>query len=582
MYVKNLKIQDFRGFRELAVDPKGHVVVMGEPGAGRSDLIEALGRVLDSDASRNRVSTELDFHNRDTSKPIQISLTLAELGADLEQRFVDHLELWDGTNERLLTEVEAPNSVDQADYEWVLRLEYRARWMPAEERCEEWVHYPKDSDPDADAFIHARRQDVEALGFRVLRWGGTRILDLGPHSDFREVIERVDGDDFSGALARYVQDVTNAAGQFAHSAQVKAALEEIVRPLRDLLDLKAQDLSQLFQFAPEGGSTSGLLRSLAPSLDLEDGAGRLPTWRRGSTTGSLFRIAEALSLLSQGDRIVAIDDLGDGLDAGSAAHLAMIIRRAAGQAWVTTRVAAVAEMFEPQEVARLGKGVDASRVIRQGAPPKTKGEAIAAKHWHRNLLPALTYRAVVVVEGPNDFAALHALALRLSKEQGSVLPATRGVSIINAGMGGSGGYANVLRLAQAARAIGLRAIGVVDGDVQPEAIGYLQTNHALADAVLRLPDKAAIEMAIVRDLDDDVLRQALRDIAVAAGLAEPKGLEQPVPHLLDTAIAFIKANALHAAFIEALPKESLPPLAVAVLERAVDIARRDDGGIIQL
>jgi putative ATP-dependent endonuclease of OLD family len=52
MHVKKLDIQHFRGFSDLVVRPQGHVVVMGEPGAGRSDLIEALGRVLDSDASR--------------------------------------------------------------------------------------------------------------------------------------------------------------------------------------------------------------------------------------------------------------------------------------------------------------------------------------------------------------------------------------------------------------------------------------------------------------------------------------------------------------------------------------------------
>ena len=76
MHVKELHIRRFRGFSDLTVRPKGHVVVMGEPGAGRSNLVEGLARVLDADASRTRITTELDFHNSDTSQPVQITAIL--------------------------------------------------------------------------------------------------------------------------------------------------------------------------------------------------------------------------------------------------------------------------------------------------------------------------------------------------------------------------------------------------------------------------------------------------------------------------------------------------------------------------
>jgi len=289
MHVIELHIQRFRGFLDLVVRPKGHAVVMGERGAGRSDLIEALARVLEADASRTRITTELDFYNRDTSQPIQIGLTLADLGPDLEQHFLDHLELWDRVDDRLLAESETLETIDQERYEWVLRLEYRGKWLPAEERCEEWVHYSKESDPDADSFVHARRRDIEGLGFGLLRWGGGRMLDLGARSAFRRVIERSSGDDFATALAQYVQEVAQAAGHFSNSSQVKDALQNVVQPLRELLGIQATDLSQLFQFAPEGGSSSGLLRSLGPSIDLDDGTGSLPAWRNAHAR-SVFKL----------------------------------------------------------------------------------------------------------------------------------------------------------------------------------------------------------------------------------------------------------------------------------------------------
>ena len=66
---------------------------------------------------------------------------------------------------------------------------------------------------------------------------------------------------FAAAVAQYVDDVGHAATQFVGSAQVKVALEEVISPLRDLLGVPTTDVSQLFQFAPDGGSSSGLLRS---------------------------------------------------------------------------------------------------------------------------------------------------------------------------------------------------------------------------------------------------------------------------------------------------------------------------------
>lgn len=583
MEIRELRIRQFRGFSELTLKPKGHVVLMGEPRAGRSDVIEALSRVLDTDAARTRTTTELDFYQKDTSRPIVIGLTIGGLGTDLEQRFLDYLELWDVAENKLVPESESPEVLDEARYEWVLRLEYRAHWLPEDERCEEWVYFPKVSDPETGTYTYARRREVEQIGFTHLRWGAGRLLDLSPRSPFRRIIEQSDGDDFATAIAQYVQAVATSAEQFSNSEQVKTAMEKVLAPVRDLLRIEGKDLSELFRLAPEGGSLSGLMRSLGPAIDLDNGAGILPAWRHGSTIASLLRIAEALAL-SGSRNILAVDDLGDGLDPASAVHLASVMRRLAGQVWVTTRLHSVAEIFEPKEVIRLGRARDGSRFACQFRSPTTKSEAIVLKHWHRNLLPALSYRSVIVVEGPHDFAALHALAIRLFKESGELLPATRGVCIISAGATGDGGYMNVLRLANAARQMGLRAVGVVDGDISDDAQQFLHSNLSLADAVVRLPDRTAIEAALVRDVSEPALRQALSDVAGSANLEPPPGLDELSGKELEKkAITFIKKYSLHAAFVEALPATDLPFLAVQLLRCAVEAAAGEVlSGIIQL
>jgi predicted ATP-dependent endonuclease of OLD family len=61
MLIRQLNIRRFRGFEELRLMPAEHVVLVGEPRAGRSDVIEALRRILLSDSTRAPLSDDVDF-----------------------------------------------------------------------------------------------------------------------------------------------------------------------------------------------------------------------------------------------------------------------------------------------------------------------------------------------------------------------------------------------------------------------------------------------------------------------------------------------------------------------------------------
>ena len=231
----------------------------------------------------------------------------------------------------------------------------------------------------------------------------------------------------------------------------------------------------------------------------------------------------------------------------------------------------------------MGKGANGTRIAIAGKQPVTKAESVVFKHWHRNLLPALSYRSVIVVEGPYDFAALHSLALRMFDEEGFTLPATRRGAIVNAGAGGGGGYSNVLKLAREAKEIGLRAVGAVDGDTLSEAQQFVQANQGMANIVVRLPNGHAIEAAIIDGIPDDVLRGTISDIATAAGL--------PVLHNLASlsgtplgkeAIRFIKGNSLHGQFVDTLPSGNLPILGCCYLKKLIQAATGTDTGLVQL
>src|SRR5215470_17251200 len=121
MRVVALHIAGFRGWTDVTLKPAGHMLVVGEPRAGRSDLIDALRRVLDPDLTRNPPD-EFDAFQPDLAAPADqdvpfpdhghkestagvdgeevtrsalVEVTLGDLGDDLEQHFYRRLELWD-------------------------------------------------------------------------------------------------------------------------------------------------------------------------------------------------------------------------------------------------------------------------------------------------------------------------------------------------------------------------------------------------------------------------------------------------------------------------------------------------------
>lgn len=97
MRVARVRLHLFRGYAEQVIMPSRHAVVVGEPRAGRSDLIMGLRRALDP-RSWSRTPDLSDVH-RPAPAPREgaadgetvVEVTLVELGGDLEQDLNDRL-----------------------------------------------------------------------------------------------------------------------------------------------------------------------------------------------------------------------------------------------------------------------------------------------------------------------------------------------------------------------------------------------------------------------------------------------------------------------------------------------------------
>ena len=557
---------------------------MGEPGAGRSDFVDALERVFSPDLIRTRLPTELDFFNRETKKRAEIEVVLGDLGDELEQAFLDHLELWDRSSEGIVDELADPALIDRETYDLVVRLCYRAAWLETADQPQHWIDYPKTSNPDSGTIDYVTRAERAMLPFAVIHGRG-RALEIGPRGTFRHMVEATKGDDFAPAINALEEGIKALAARFSATDQMSAVLNRILIPLRVPLRLGTAKASDIVQFLPEGGSLSGLLRSLAPAVDLQDGHGALPLHLHGSTVAGLFGGAEALASVGS-TGVVVYDDFGEGLDAGSALHLAATLRRSVKQIWISTRRPEVAEAFRPHELRRFARDGAGKRKVFRGRIPRTKAQRIAARHRTLQLLPAMSSRAVIVLEGPHDTAALTSLALRLHSRKNTPLPAAYRIKIIDSGIAdGSGGATGVPRLAAAARQIGLRTVAVIDYDPNPtQAEAELQQNLESADVVIRLPPRHAIELALLTDVDEVAIRKALRRLAKGFAITLPDDIDmRPLRDLIKAAIGVIKSSGgLHAQFVEALPAGVYPPVASRILETAVRAGNDGSKGLIQL
>jgi energy-coupling factor transporter ATP-binding protein EcfA2 len=583
MKVYSLRIANFRGFELLEIKPRGHVLLVGEPGAGRSDLVEALWRLLSAESTRFPLPDDLDFFNRDLTRRIEIEGVLGELGPYLEQAFLDRLELWDPETSQLVEELSPASEANYNSLQYVVRLCYRAVWESDQQQARQWVDFPKFSDPEAQDYKNAPRALREELPVSFVASKGSP-LSLGARGDLRRLVDSRTATDFASALDQLREGINQLAAGLVGSKDLTGVVSDILEPLRIPLGLGDRAAGDIVQFAPEGGSLAGIIRSLQPMLKLREELGFLPLARHGSTIAALLQLCQGAARADGSNAVVVVDDFGEDIDIDMAQHLASFLRARVAQLWVSTRRGAVGQHFRPQEMIRLTVSRGSIRRAYAGKTPRDKAERLAARHLHLQILPAISSRSVVIVEGPHERVVLTATAAKLNAEEGVSLPATHRIAILDAGAAeGSGGITAIPRLARLARDLGFHVIALIDWDHDRKAAKErLDRNLEATDVVIRWPQGFGIERALLQGLDDNVVRAAVTDMAEALSL--PLDFDPGVlsaDDLADRVAKLLKSSGgLHGPFVDALPEGDTPPLLRRCFEEIRQAITRT--GLVQL
>lgn len=579
--IRHIGIQNFRGFREISTPLRSHAVFVGEPGAGRSDLLEAVVRTLDPYWLGGNRGTDLDLHGLDRTAAATVEITLGGLTEDIRSALFTHLEFWDTFDEAVVTTLPAGSPPEGERHEWIVRVAYRLAIEDGQ--ASETIYYPKSSDPSAGMFDRVRTSERSLIPFFWQRGLSTRPLDLAGRGELRNLIDRQTGEDFAEAVDRFMTEVSDAAEDFSGQERVASALEAVLEPLRAVRRFDdAQVASELIRFLPDGGAPSGLLRSLAAAITLVDSPPYLPAVRQGATLLAALRggVLHAASSAADG-AIVAVDDFGGEFDPFLARHLAGVLRRSSGQLLVATHSPGVAASFLSEEIVRLHR-VDGERRVACGRRPANRQERISARYQTALLVEALNASAVVVVEGHHDRMAYGALAERaVSSGQVQSLDAA---GICFAEADGDGECAKVAR---AARQLGIFTVVLLDNDDGSDAENDVEVQACLeaADAVVRLPPRMALEDVLLADVPEGSLQRILTELNVAFGdLALPNAWEAfrgtELRRLFGRTLK--RPGSIHTAYVWSLAPEELPRIAIDAIQAVRSAAVRRHQGLIEL
>ncbi|GAA0902249.1 hypothetical protein [Virgisporangium aurantiacum] len=546
----------FRGFADLELFAGEHVVVVGEPRAGRTDLITGLRRVLDPRSTNGRP------HLLDVYRPVpavgedgadeltEVEVTVVGLDDAVAQDLDDRLEVIDPDTGLPAAEDRAAEAV------MGLRLCYRLRFDPASETAEHWVEYPKTGQ-------RAPRAERELVAAIIL--DRRAPLQLRPDGTFRHLVADADEADLLAALADLNADMTSATDRLTSSTSIRKTIDEVLDSgAARLLEMTGSAPAADIGFAADDGSVSAILRALQPTIAL-DGAGPLPLTAHGSTTTGVLAAAEAVVSASAPGAIVLADDFGDDLDAASAEYLAALLRRNSGQVWLSTRRPDAVRAFAAEEMVRLTRS-HGDRRAHQLATTTGRKERAARRYLHPLLLPAMTARTVALLEGPHDLEGYTAIADRRLRQRGVAPPSAHGVRMV-APANGDGGKDELPKLARLARDLGFHVRVVLDND-KPGADAALITElTSIVEQVVQLPERSSVERALTHGVDATRLRTALRRLVAEHGLTgidvaaiDDKDLEGKIVKVLK------QKGGLHQPFVEALPPGIRMPLAKKVLD----------------
>ncbi len=409
MRISEAAVNHYRGWsKPVKWRPGPRALLVGPNNGGKTSLLGAIDLVLNPfrDAYRDRLS-EWDYYNRDTAKPVEVTVILTDLSPADRDHFEPYLEGrredgsfggWDSPED------EFDNS------ELVLRLHFRAEF----------------GDPARAFFARPEAKEASVRQADKIRIGWQLVpANLDPRHELafyrNSVLSRLfERDDLSGPLDQIRAAIDGAKGPLLSHASVSAT--------RSALQGSAQRLGLApsgdpLDFAVAGLSDRRVLQSLQLVLRGNASDAHLPLEAHGRGVLRVLLLAAILQAArgSEGNLILAVEEPEQNLEPINQRLVTRSLLFAdsaeANQTLVSTHSTAVAgsvPLAELHLARRFSSGHDL-KALRKALPSEHKFFEL---HARSALVSGLYAAAVLLVEGPTERGGLPELWAKHRLEQG--------------------------------------------------------------------------------------------------------------------------------------------------------------------
>lgn len=455
-HITRLSIKNYRGIKDLTHEfgNEKFIVLIGRGDSGKSTILSAIYAVLSP--SWNMTFSDLDFHNQNTTTPIEIEVTLKELPNELltESKYGLYIQndLDEDVGQKELSIIVKLTVDETLEPHWVVRARVGTdiddKPISGADRALIGVNFI--TDYTDNQFAYNRQSPLYAL---------TKVNLAG-----NKTIERV--------KSELIRSMASSASEKDLLQPLNAPLEELKRTA-EKLGLNVTDLCAQLDIK-ENPYTGN-------SISLHDES--LPYRLHGKGSKRLMSIAIQSEMTKQGG-IVLIDEIEQGLEPDRIISLVRILKTtAAGQVFITTHSLNVVLEAEWHNLFITNKGTNTLHVLDE-----------ELNGCRRSNPQALFARKIICCEGKTELGFLRYLDTWIYDKYHTSLSA-KGVVLVNAA-GGDKMYSYAVKL----KKLGYETCVFADNDNAKEIKAEINVAIENGIEMFLCEEGYCIERQIIMDL----------------------------------------------------------------------------------
>ena len=460
-HITRLSIKNYRGIKDLTHEfgNEKFIVLIGRGDSGKSTILSAIYAVLSP--SWNMTFSDLDFHNQNTTTPIEIEVTLKELPNELltESKYGLYIQndLDEDVGQKELSIIVKLTVDETLEPHWVVRARVGTdiddKPISGADRALIGVNFI--TDYTDNQFAYNRQSPLYAL---------TKVNLAG-----NKTIERI--------KSELIRSMASSASEKDLLQPLNAPLEELKRTA-EKLGLNVTDLCAQLDIK-ENPYTGN-------SISLHDES--LPYRLHGKGSKRLMSIAIQSEMTKQGG-IVLIDEIEQGLEPDRIISLVRILKTtAAGQVFITTHSLNVVLEAEWHNLFIVNKGTNTLHVLDE-----------ELNGCRRSNPQALFARKIICCEGKTELGFLRYLDTWIYDKYHTSLSA-KGVVLVNAA-GGNKMYSYAVKL----KKLGYETCVFADNDNAKEIKAEISVAIENDIEMFLCEEGYCIERQIIMDLPWDTV-----------------------------------------------------------------------------